>query len=383
MNTAQLLDFRPAVFKQNKSLGDFIEFHVYNYDDLQMERKRIRLKRLHNTCSTQRQYRTCINRMLVQLNIRLAAGWTPNGDVHDAREFTPVKIAIQHYLEDKGSDLRKASIVSYSSVCNIFAEWLESQNLDKLEVRLITQSMVSQFMDSLRQHKRFNNNTYNTYLKKYRACWNWFIEHGYCTENPFAKLHCRLKQTKRRIPIPPDTREKVLSYVRSSDIPNFEIVMHLIFSSLIRPTEIRRIQIKDISIKDACIHIPADNAKTHKERYVPITDACIRLLIPLLANGCPNGWYLLGKDLVPSETKCWNARFRKEWMKIRQACGLPSAMQLYSLKDSGIRELLESGMDIITVRDLAGHQDISTTNKYCTFQDKNMIQKVRASSVRL
>lgn len=101
------------------------------------------------------------------------------------------------------------------------------------------------------------------------------------------------------------------------------------------------------------------------------------LLAKLLAPGYPNDWYLLGKDLVPSKEQTWNARYKKEWMKIRKACNLPAEMQLYSLKDSGITELVEAGLDINTIRIAVGHTDISTTNKYLGQRDDYMLKRVR------
>ena len=58
-------------------------------------------------------------------------------------------------------------------------------------------------------------------------------------------------------------------------------------------------------------------------------------------------------------------------------------MQLYSLKDSGITELLESGLDTVTVMKTTDHHDLTTTTKYANHEDKDMISKVRAANVKL
>ena len=70
-------------------------------------------------------------------------------------------------------------------------------------------------------------------------------------------------------------------------------------------------------------------------------------------------------------------------MKIRKDCGLPAEMQLYSLKDTGITEMLEAGVNIVAVKDAAGHADISTTNKYVGKNTEKMIAAVRGSDVSL
>ena len=70
-------------------------------------------------------------------------------------------------------------------------------------------------------------------------------------------------------------------------------------------------------------------------------------------------------------------------MKIRKACELPNDMQLYSLKASGITELLESGLDPLTVMKAADHHDLTTTTKYASHRDNDMINKVRRANVEL
>lgn len=379
----QLLNYTVPVLKTNTSYGEFIEFQVFNSDKQKFDRHRIRLQKIRQLYTNKRQYVNIVNTMMMQLNLKLANGWNPGHDNLEDRLFTPICTALDRYTEDRAKELRPMTMVSYTSLKGILLGWLQEHDLEQTETRLFNQNMAIQFMESLLTHDKFNNNTYNTYLKKYLTCFNWLLAHGYCKENPFEKIPIRSRQTKIRCLIPADVRARILKYVRTSANPNFEIVMHLVFSSFIRPTEITRIQIKDIDLFNGCICINEDKAKTHRVRYAPLSNDSIMLLAKLLAPGYPNDWYLLGKDLVPSKEQTWNARYKKEWMKIRKACNLPAEMQLYSLKDSGITELVEAGVDLNTIKIVVGHSDISTTNKYLGHFDKDIIQKVRSSPVRL
>ena len=249
---------------------------------------------------------------------------------------------------------------------------------------LLNQRTCQRFMDELRDRPKFNNNTYNTYLKKYRACFAWMVDRGYCKENPFEKIKTLKKQEKIRQLIPVDARETVVNHVRTSKHPNYEIVMHLIFTSLIRPSEIERLQVRDVDLKNKCIHIPANKAKTHKDRDAALSDTCIAMLIPLLSKpGILPTWYLINSNYECGPEPCYHGMFKKHWMKIRKDCGLPDEMQLYSLKDSGITEMLEAGVSINQVKEAAGHADISTTNKYIGKDTEKMIEAVRGANVSL
>ena len=382
--SSEFMGYTPPILKKTASRGEHIEYYVYNPVTMKMERQRIRLEKLSHQFKNRSQYKQMVMQLMMNLTGKLAGGWTPYGENQNVAEYTPINKAIEAYIADKSRDLRKASMVSYISVAKIFVEWLITQNIHEMASHLLNQRTCQRFMDELRDRPKFNNNTYNTYLKKYRACFAWMVDRGYCKENPFEKIKTLKKQEKIRQLIPVDARETVINHVRTSKHPNYEIVMHLIFTSLIRPSEIERLQVRDVDLKNKCIHIPANKAKTHKDRDAALSDTCIAMLIPLLSQpGILPTWYLINSNYECGPDPCYHGMFKKHWMKIRKECGLPDEMQLYSLKDSGITEMLEAGVSINQVKEAAGHADISTTNKYIGKDTEKMIEAVRGANVSL
>ena len=382
--SSEFMGYTPPILKKTASRGEHIEYYVYNPVTMKMERQRIRLEKLSHQFKNRSQYKQMVMQLMMNLTGKLAGGWTPYGENQNVAEYTPINKAIEAYIADKSRDLRKASMVSYISVAKIFVEWLTTQNIHEMASHLLNQRTCQRFMDELRDRPKFNNNTYNTYLKKYRACFAWMVDRGYCKENPFEKIKTLKKQEKIRQLIPVDARETVINHVRTSKHPNYEIVMHLIFTSLIRPSEIERLQVRDVDLKNKCIHIPANKAKTHKDRDAALSDTCIAMLIPLLSKpGILPTWYLINSNYECGPDPCYHGMFKKHWMKIRKECGLPDEMQLYSLKDSGITEMLEAGVSINQVKEAAGHADISTTNKYIGKDTEKMIEAVRGANVSL
>ena len=382
--SSEFMGYTPPILKKTASRGEHIEYYVYNPVTMKMERQRIRLEKLSHQFKNRSQYKQMVMQLMMNLTGKLAGGWTPYGENQNVAEYTPINKAIEAYIADKSRDLRKASMVSYISVAKIFVEWLITQNIHEMASHLLNQRTCQRFMDELRDRPKFNNNTYNTYLKKYRACFAWMVDRGYCKENPFEKIKTLKKQEKIRQLIPVDARETVVNHVRTSKHRNYEIVMHLIFTSLIRPSEIERLQVRDVDLKNKCIHIPANKAKTHKDRDAALSDTCIAMLIPLLSKpGILPTWYLINSNYECGPEPCYHGMFKKHWMKIRKECGLPDEMQLYSLKDSGITEMLEAGVSINQVKEAAGHADISTTNKYIGKDTEKMIEAVRGANVSL
>ena len=384
LSTFNFVTYLPATLKEYKS-GCFVEYHVLNPVTSKLERKVFRLNALKNRCRTLMEFKVAANKVLCDINIKLASGWNPFTDgSKNTKQLQTLSYGLDAYITDKGRDLREASMVSYTSVAKILKDWLVEKGIGEIACIKFNVSIARQFMEDLRNRPKFNNNTYNTYLKKYRAAFNWLKEHEFVNDNPFDQIKTLQKQEKMRGLIPPEARDKVINYVRTSKHPNYEIVMHLVFTSLIRPSEIERLQVRDVDLKNKCIHIPANKAKTHKDRDAALSDTCIAMLIPLLSKpGILPTWYLINSNYECGPEPCYHSMFKKHWMKIRKECGLPDEMQLYSLKDSGITEMLEAGVSINQVKEAAGHADISTTNKYIGKDTEKMIEAVRGANVSL
>lgn len=378
----KLTGYIPASFKTNNTFGPFIEYFVYNPATDKMDRFRTRLQRIKKRFPTQAMFKSHCNTIILTLNTKLAAGWTPYGEQNDVREFTPMDEAIEAFIKDKKRDLRDASMVSYVSICKILIEYMKNRGIEKSPVSNFTHNFAQKFMDYIISRPGVSNNTYNSHLKKYKSVGSWLAEHCYLKSNPFDKIKPRQKEEKTRALISSDTREKVLEFIRNSKEPNYEIVLHLIFYSLIRPTEIERLKVSDIDLENHCVHLVESQTKTHKERYASLHDDTIDLIAPMI-DGVPGDWYLLGGEFKPSPKPCYHHLYKKRWEKIRRRCGLPNTIQLYSLKDSGITELLQSGLDPLTVMKAADHHDLTTTTKYASHRDEHMIAKVRDAGVRI
>jgi len=66
---------------------------------------------------------------------------------------------------------------------------------------------------------------------------------------------------------------------------------------------------------------------------------------------------------------------------MRRATGLPKEMQLYSLRDTGITDLLHAGMDPLTVQHHADHSSLAIQKIYTDHFDAGLNEKIYNSSV--
>jgi integrase len=147
------------------------------------------------------------------------------------------------------------------------------------------------------------------------------------------------------------------------------------YYSLLRPKEIRGLLTSDISTAKGQITVRGGVAKNGKERIVPMTPDLIEDFSTLNLQSYAQNCYVFGENLVPAKTKLSDNFMPKFWAKMRNELKLPKEMQQYSLRDSGIFEMLKSGIDPLSVKQLADHHSLEMTTIYAKHIDPNL-QKI-------
>lgn len=383
-----LTGYLPAVLKQN-TRGWYIEYAVYNPASGQNERVRQNLNVLRKRLSLA-EFRRQASMIVCDINTKLAGGWSPFTPATNVMQYVTLREAFDDYLRIKGRDLRKSTLVSYQSVIDILLRYLDDMHAGNCHASALTHYLAVRFMDYLasdtdincRKKKALSNNAWNTYLKKYLAICSWLLEREYIKVNPFAGIKTKPKEDKRRQLITATDRAKLLEYLQRHN-PNYIMVLHLIYNSLIRPKEIETIRIQDINLQEHWVCIPAKYAKTHKERYAPLVEQECKLLESWHLERYPKHYYLIGSDYKPSPTPTYHGKFKKDFMAMRKHLHLGDGVQLYSFKDTGISDLFAAGLDALTVMRAADHHDLTVTTRYAQQANTDMINKVRAAAITM
>ena len=90
--------------------------------------------------------------------------------------------------------------------------------------------------------------------------------------------------------------------------------------------------------------------------------------------------YLFGPRYAPGTKQIRYQNFREDWSRMREELHLPKQMQLYSLRDTGINEMLKSGIDPLSVMQHADHHDLSITTRYANHVDHNLVRTIRENA---
>lgn len=366
--------YLPAVLKHLSS-GWLIEYYVRHPESQDLQRQRVKLNRFRKRFSNTAQFRLAANEMVCAINTKLAGGWNPFFESDNTRYYTKLSEVISVYLSEKEKELRPATFRTYKSWCSMFNTWCVS-NFKDTYASLINKVLAVKYMDYMYSQRNISARAYNNNVKQGRAFFNWCVEKCYVKENPFESLRLKRETEKKRILVPEEWRKRIVTYL-SDNNPNFLTMCMLVFGSLIRPKELRQIRIRDVQLSNHCIYIPADVAKNHHARYAAISPQVETAIVNLLKDKrIPETHYLFGIDFLPSATPCPEAKMTKTWDKMRTALRMPQEMQLYSLRDTGINNMLKSGIDPLTVMQHADHHDLAMTTRYANHADEHLIERI-------
>jgi integrase len=79
----------------------------------------------------------------------------------------------------------------------------------------------------------------------------------------------------------------------------------------------------------------------------------------------PGQYYIFSDDFRPGKEQRSEKAFRDFWIKhVRKDLDFDDQYKFYSLKDTGITNMLRANTDIISVRDQARHSSILITDIY-------------------
>ena len=354
-----------------------VEYYVLNPSTDSMVRKRMRLTKLTKRIPSKRERLLAAQQVADNLNAKLRGGWSPLHQAEDSRLYTRLVDLQEKFLAAKKAEgCRPTTLTHYTSVTKIWLRWCEDNGFaDRYSGTYLRPQAVQYMDDVLQQGNR--NRSYNNTLKVMKVFFQWALEHCYSKENPFLGLKTLKKEPKIRILVPADARRKISEYY-STMRPAMNIVCQLVYSSAIRPGEILKIQLKHIHLDRHYIVIPSENAKNHKERFATITPSLDELLSPILAKYKNVDLYLFGKNetLVPDKLPANKSYFQKSWERMRKATGLPKEMQLYSLRDTGLTDLLHAGVDQLTVQHHADHSSLAIQNIYTDHYDAQLNSRI-------
>jgi len=348
----------------HKGKSWYVDFQAYDPSRGVMRRKKFQLDRY----GTRRAKMAMGGELISALVQKLKAGWNPWVNSGEARRYTPWERVMERYRQHldtattKGL-LKAKTAYDYRSRLRQMEQYQEETGQRLGQVNQFSTAWITDFLDYLIYDKDVSACTRNNYRTWLSALGTWLVERRFLPSNPVEDIRMLREEEKKRDPLSQRQLQQLKEHLLREN-PRMLLVCMMVYYANIRPEELRNIKLGDISIERQTVTVRAEIAKNRKTQTVGLHDEVVRLMIALrIFDGTVNSDYLFGDDLRPSARQAYINRYRLEWKKVRTALGWDDRFQLYSLKDSGIRDGINA-MGLVTARDQARHSDVAVTNLY-------------------
>lgn len=239
----------------------------------------------------------------------------------------------------------------------------------------INHTIVSSYLSELYKRK-LNRNSISRHLSALRSFYNYLVKENIVSTNYFLEF----KNPKKERSLP--------KYINSTDleemfnIPNKStplgqrnlLILELLYATGVRVSELVNIKIKDLNIYDKTIKILG---KGNKERIVIYGNHCKKALEMYLNDGrtvlekTPIDYLLLNKY----GKKITARAIRNILDDIILKSSLNIHISPHMLRHTFATELLKNGADLVSVKDLLGHESLDTTSIY-TYVSNEQIKNV-------
>jgi hypothetical protein len=97
---------------------------------------------------------------------------------------TTIPDAIQHAMAKKKTRIRGTTMENYDSFHRVLSAWLESKEYTHLKLKDLSQNLVWEFFDYLKEVRQVANKTYNNYHTNFSALITVLVKQNVIGENP-------------------------------------------------------------------------------------------------------------------------------------------------------------------------------------------------------
>lgn len=376
VKASAFLDYRPAELHIKTQW--LVVFYAKHPVKQVMERFRVSVPVIQSKTERKKQGQL----IALEINKKLLAGWLPYYTNDGTKEFKPFDYCSDRFLDQTKKEVENGTkridtLRSYTSFLAMIKKY-SVENDVRLQLAIeFNKPFVVNYLDWIYFDRNNSPRTYNNHLLFIGTFINYCVERGYLKENFTASISRKKKEDKKRQILTQEVKDKV-KLLQGSNPHYFALCMATYFC-FIRRTELTKLKVSDVNLSQNFITVESENSKNRKTEDITIPNVYKEILVEHLKNASPSDFLFSGNNFEAGKIQLQPKKISDVWDRFRKEKNIGAEYQFYSLKDTGITDLLNSGIPAIKVRDQARHYDLKITESY-TPRNKNCDETVKNSN---
>jgi len=248
----------------------------------------------------------------------------------------------------------------------------------------ISRPIIEAYLINGRTERKWTSKTIRNRLITLRGFLDWCIGQNYISENPARSIPLPRIRKKLPVHLPKEDALRLLEWTKSyrylsklEGLRAIAVISIFIYAGL-RHSELRNLDKTDVNLDNRTIFVRS--GKGEKDRYVPICDDLAIYLEKYITapkrrqSHCPAFFVSLQHDqrmsvsVIPRLVK-----------KLRNASGI--YFYPHMLRHTFATLLLEGGASIVSIKEMMGHSDVTTTMIYISVTPQHLRSEIAKHSL--
>ena len=264
------------------------------------------------------------------------------------------------------------TIISYYDDLILYNEFLGNKFINILDINYDTVKEYMKYLYSL----NIGKSSISRKLSSIRGLYNYLLREDLVKDNYFNKISNPKKDNYLPKFLKDDELNKLFSVCKYDTAINQRnsVIIELLYATGIRVSELVNIRLSDIDLNERIIKVLG---KGSKERIVIFNNHTKKAIDSYLNDGyhifnkVNSGYLILNKD----GNKLSERYVRNIINKLVINAGLDIKISPHTFRHTFATDMLEDGSDLMTVKELLGHESLNTTSIY-THVTNEQIRKV-------
>ena len=264
------------------------------------------------------------------------------------------------------------TIISYYDDLILYNEFLGNKFINILDINYDTVKEYMKYLYSL----NIGKSSISRKLSSIRGLYNYLLREDLVKDNYFNKISNPKKDNYLPKFLKDDELNKLFSVCKYDTAINQRnsVIIELLYATGIRVSELVNIKLSDIDLNERIIKVLG---KGSKERIVIFNNHTKKAIDIYLNDGyhifnkVNSGYLILNKD----GNKLSERYVRNIINKLVINAGLDIKISPHTFRHTFATDMLEDGSDLMTVKELLGHESLNTTSIY-THVTNEQIRKV-------